>query len=558
MSWFGAFRNYYGFTWYSDYRTSVTIDIPTAAVLYFCVLVCVATLFSTLGIRGRERWSTTLRALYAVGLTTVILVCLVGHNWQEGTTQIRNAQYLYRTDYFFQGTVGLRVALHGVNVTLDGYYRGPNGQGHVYYAEDLKWADYGKEQEMISHYLDRGLPHPILTVMDFLSVDAGGLRWGRNFHSAGYFSGALMWTSLSFWIIANVLLLSVVSYGAFMFALTGVAMVLSCIVYHVCQPPQLLRIHFGDAVLTTHYGWCFWLTLAAGIMTTILGTLLFVFDHMFHEKLSEFFNLENLDEDDLPELTPASSMIKDKDNSLNSAPMLFNRGGSTFQQGQRRSSVQWPVQRRGSIFLEPERRPSDTATGVRRGSGMFPSHGFGVGGLGVHNKAFEKERSKSNPLFGTTATDIKEENEDAERSADVRIEMGGDEMSKYGNKKPSLATMREHRENHMNEQQQKQTAYFTESINTDDTTTPSAIVVHCPSDEDVMDSDDAGKTTSDKTVVFSVGFGMTGDPDLREATFGKKGCPHDCSDDSAIASACNSPFDSEKTSTCGDTDEYKM
>ena len=51
----------------------------------------------------------------------------------------------------------------------------------------------GREPEMISHFLDRGLPHPVLAVMDFLSVDNGGLRWGRSFHSAGYFGCALLW-----------------------------------------------------------------------------------------------------------------------------------------------------------------------------------------------------------------------------------------------------------------------------------------------------------------------------------------------------------------------------
>ena len=78
-------------------------------------------------------------------------------------------------------------------------------------------------------------------------------------------------TAFVFWIISNVLLLSVVCYGAFMFFLTGVAMVLTCVVYHVCQPPIALKIHFGDAVLTTHYGWCFWLTLSAGQCLDSLG-----------------------------------------------------------------------------------------------------------------------------------------------------------------------------------------------------------------------------------------------------------------------------------------------
>ena len=54
MAWFGAFRNHCGFTWYGDNRTSVTIDFPLTIVTYLCVLLGVATLFSTLGIRGRE------------------------------------------------------------------------------------------------------------------------------------------------------------------------------------------------------------------------------------------------------------------------------------------------------------------------------------------------------------------------------------------------------------------------------------------------------------------------------------------------------------------------
>ena len=33
-------------------------------------------------------------------------------------------------------------------------------------------------------------------------------------------------------------------------------------------------------------------------------------DHMFHEKVSEFFSLENLDEDDLQDLAASSSTLK--------------------------------------------------------------------------------------------------------------------------------------------------------------------------------------------------------------------------------------------------------
>ena len=48
----------------------------------------------------------------------------------------------------------------------------------------------------------------------------------------------------------------------------------------------------------------------AGLLTLILGCVLFVADHMFHEKVSEFFSLENLDEDDLLELSASNSPLK--------------------------------------------------------------------------------------------------------------------------------------------------------------------------------------------------------------------------------------------------------
>ena len=53
-AWFKEFRNEHGFTSYQDNETPVTVDIALLAVTYFCVLLSVATLIATLGIRGRE------------------------------------------------------------------------------------------------------------------------------------------------------------------------------------------------------------------------------------------------------------------------------------------------------------------------------------------------------------------------------------------------------------------------------------------------------------------------------------------------------------------------
>ena len=62
------------------------------------------------------------------------------------------------------------------------------------------YAD-GREHDTLGYHIGLGHPHPILDVMDFLSVDAGGQRWGRHFHSAGRFCGALLWYEICVYCI---------------------------------------------------------------------------------------------------------------------------------------------------------------------------------------------------------------------------------------------------------------------------------------------------------------------------------------------------------------------
>ncbi len=41
--------------------------------------------------------------------------------------------------------------------------------------------------------LEKGLPYPILTVIEYLSVDRGGFLWGRQYRLAGYYTCVLLW-----------------------------------------------------------------------------------------------------------------------------------------------------------------------------------------------------------------------------------------------------------------------------------------------------------------------------------------------------------------------------
>ncbi|GFN94568.1 dual oxidase maturation factor 1 [Plakobranchus ocellatus] len=455
-AWFKEFRNEHGFTSYSDNETPVTVDVALLAVTYFCVLLSVATLIATLGIRGREKWSAALRACYAVAVGSIILVCIVGHDWQRGEVHI-TSPYVYRSNLPFEGSVGLRVSLHGTNVTLDGYYKGAAGEGYVYYAEEMPWADFGEARESYAHYLHRGLPEPVLKVLEYISIDDGGLRWGRAFQTAGHFCSVLLWTAFAFWLVTNLLLFSVVVYGAYMFFLTGVSMVMACVSYHVCQLKQPLVISFGDVDLRISYGWCFWLALATGCITVILGLTLILFDRCAHDEVAVFFHLERLDEEEYFEPDDKKTQA----NPSSSLRFTLDRRGTLVP----------PTgeTRRGSIFLEPGRRPSRYNDFLLNTLGMSPlsAKAFSAAGKGLSrsscslNKMADQDATKSvsktNPVYGMTLSpfDItyqqqQEQEDDGETCSEMEY-VCKDSKVCSSPRKPSLATLREHRDNHANE-----------------------------------------------------------------------------------------------------------
>ena len=46
--------------------------------------------------------------------------------------------------------------------------------------------------------LHKGLPYPILTVIEYLSLDEEGFGWGRIYRAAGYFSGIALWSVFAY------------------------------------------------------------------------------------------------------------------------------------------------------------------------------------------------------------------------------------------------------------------------------------------------------------------------------------------------------------------------
>lgn len=294
MTWFQAFRSDFGYSSYGEYRTSVTADIPLAAIVYTCILVSIATLVAAAGIRGKQRWYTLIRVSYSLAVGSVIAVSVFGYCWQIGDVTV-SAPYIYRSQGQMDGSLGIRVGVKTVNITLSGKFNA-DGSGFKY-NEDLILEDVLKEHDRLWKALDRGLPQPLVSVLDFFYVDAAGLRFGREVWFAGYIANILLWTSFAFWVASNVLLCSVIWYGAACLTLCGVSMITTSVTYHLLSPQYPIRMSCGEEHLALYYGWCFWSVLVFGILTTIVGLVLFLLEHKVPEKMAEFFVIEKSFED---------------------------------------------------------------------------------------------------------------------------------------------------------------------------------------------------------------------------------------------------------------------
>ncbi len=191
------------------------------------------------------------------------------------------------------GRLGVYIGLSHANVTLEAmpiYYG--NVSMDVNFNERFRFDGPVQLKEEYERALRKGLPFPILTVAEYLSVDAEGFCWGRNYRSAGYYTSVYLWTAFVMWLCMNLLLVIVPRYGAYMMTATGSMMVFSDLVYWYLLPARPLVIHVEDVVLTFEFGWCFWLILVAGLLCLMVGASISIIDLIYPHKFSTILEMD--------------------------------------------------------------------------------------------------------------------------------------------------------------------------------------------------------------------------------------------------------------------------
>merc|ERR1711953_440691 len=236
------------------------------------------------GIR-KERFTTFTSVLLSlfVGGTTLIGIC--GCGWHTAEAEISSAYRAFSTEKV-RGMIGVYIGLDHVNITLNAMPQYYNGSMDINFNERFGFEKPDQLQVEFKKGLKKGLPFPILTVAEYMSVDAEGFCWGRNYRQAGYYTQIFLWASFALWLLMNIMLVIVPRYGAYLMSLTGAMMMFADLLYVWNLPSRELKVPFEGVTLTFELGWSFWLVLTAGGLCMLIGISISVIDLIYPHKFS--------------------------------------------------------------------------------------------------------------------------------------------------------------------------------------------------------------------------------------------------------------------------------
>ncbi|XP_032273659.1 dual oxidase maturation factor 1 isoform X2 [Phoca vitulina] len=161
----------------------------------------------------------------------------------------------------------------------------------INYNEEFTWRlgkNYAKEY---TKALEKGLPDPVLYLAEkFTPNSPCGLH--GQYRLAGHYTSAMLWVAFLCWLLANVMLsMPVLVYGGHMLLATGIFQLLGLLFFSTATsltPPCAL--HLGTAMLHTHHGPAFWITLTTGLLCMLLGLAMAVAHRMQPQRLKALFN----------------------------------------------------------------------------------------------------------------------------------------------------------------------------------------------------------------------------------------------------------------------------
>lgn len=136
----------------------------------------------------------------------------------------------------------------------------------INYNERFYWIEPNQMRQEHHNALERGLPYPILTVVEYLSQDDAGFNWSRQYRAAGYYSYIVLWLSLCVCVLMFFLHCTAPKYGIYTMQILGCLMLFTNLTYANLVPKgeRKLVIPFEGQSLSFRFGFNFWLVFFGG------------------------------------------------------------------------------------------------------------------------------------------------------------------------------------------------------------------------------------------------------------------------------------------------------
>lgn len=136
----------------------------------------------------------------------------------------------------------------------------------INYNERFYWIEPNQMRKEHHNALERGLPYPILTVVEYLSQDEAGFSWSRQYRLAGYYSHVILWLSLCVCVLMFFLHCAAPKYGIYTMQCLGCLLLFTNFTYATLVPrgDQKLVIPFEGRSLSLQFGWNYWLVMIGG------------------------------------------------------------------------------------------------------------------------------------------------------------------------------------------------------------------------------------------------------------------------------------------------------
>uniref|UniRef100_A0A1Y1LRP2 Dual oxidase maturation factor 1 n=1 Tax=Photinus pyralis TaxID=7054 RepID=A0A1Y1LRP2_PHOPY len=316
---------------YPPHKTPVTVDVLEAGFICAFLILAISCYVSLATPRLKHYGYLAIRVTLSLLIGLFIMLANFGQEWEVSHIRTKTP-YRVGTGHEIDAEIGVKIGLRSVNVTLKSEPDGPLAHEIINYNERFEWTwDQGnfgfgpfagllQRQFRAAQY--RGVPLPILWIIDYFVIDGEGYRFGRFYRTAGWYTHILIWTAFPCWLLAVILFRSVIRYGGYFLFLTGCLLILANITWSVVRNPADLVIPFEDAEIVMKYGFSYWLCLFTGLLCVALSITIIVIEAKWDTAISIFFGIDPLTCLDEYILTQSElELLRKKDSATNDIQM---------------------------------------------------------------------------------------------------------------------------------------------------------------------------------------------------------------------------------------------